>query len=512
VALLNGLLHILIRRGWYDEAFVREHTVGFDEVRGTCVEYPPRRVAEITGVPVERLEAAAEIIGRAPTLVTTCLQGVYQSHQATAAAVQVNNINLVRGMIGKPGATVFQMNGQPTAQNTRECGANGELAAFLNWNNPKHVQRYASHFGLDETDVPHYAPPTHIMKMMRYAEEGSLRVLWIIGTNPAVSLPELARIRKILEKRSLFVIVQDPFMTETARLADIVLPTAIWGEKTGTFTNADRTVHLSRKAVEPPGEARSDFEIFVEVANRMNLRNGRGEPLLSFQEPEAAFLDFAQLTRGRPCDYSGLTYAKLEGSGIQWPCNEDYPEGRARLYTDGRFNTAGDDCEMWGHDLETGAAYNEREYRAEDPRGRARLRAAHYHPPREVPDDAYPFFLTTGRTVYHFHTRTKTGKSPELNEAAPDAWVEMHARDAQAIGVTDGDRVEIETRRGVIIVAARIADIPQGQLFVPFHYGYWDEPNRPRAANELTLSAWDPCSKQPLYKYAAARARRAGER
>jgi ferredoxin-nitrate reductase len=319
VALLDGLLHILIRRGWFDEQFVFAHTVGFEELRATIADYPPARVAEITGVPVDQLEAAAAIIGQAPSLVSTCLQGIYQSHQATAAAVQVNNINLLRGMIGKAGATVFQMNGQPTSQNTRECGANGELAAFYNWNNEEHVRRYAAHFGVDAADVPHHSPPTHIMKMLRHAEEGSLRMLWVIGTNPAVSLPELARVRKILGKDSLFVIVQDPFMTETARLADVVLPTAMWGEKTGTFTNADRTVHLSRKAIEPPGEARTDFEIFVELAQRMDFRNGRGEPLLRFTHPEAAFDDFARLTRGQPCDYSGLSYGKLEGSGIARP-------------------------------------------------------------------------------------------------------------------------------------------------------------------------------------------------
>jgi anaerobic selenocysteine-containing dehydrogenase len=440
------------------------------------------------------------------------LQGFYQSHQATAAAVQVNNINLLRGMVGKPGATVFQMNGQPTAQNTRECGANGELAAFFNWANEEHVKRYAAHFDVDASSVPHHAPPTHIMKMMRHAEEGSLRVLWIAGTNPAVSLPELARIRRILAKDSLFVIVQDPFMTETARLADVVLPAAIWGEKTGTFTNADRTVHLSRKAVDPPGEARSDLDIFLELAHRMDFRNRSGQRLLRFDDPESAFADFAQLTRGRPCDYSGLTYDKLSGSGIQWPCNAEHPEGQARLYTDHQFHTAGDDCETFNHDLETGAAYTEEEYRAMDPRGRARLRAAQYHPPHEQTDASYPFSLTTGRTVYQFHTRTKTARSPALNEAAPDAWVEINAEDARSLQLSDGERVEVQTRRGSIIVTARIADVPRGDLFVPFHYGYWDDPKRPRAANELTLSAWDPVSKQPLFKYAAARVRRAGER
>jgi anaerobic selenocysteine-containing dehydrogenase len=174
---------------------------------------------------------------------------------ATAAACQVNNLNLVRGMIGRPGCGVLQMNGQPTAQNTRETGADGDLRGFRNWDNEAHVRELAELWNLDPIVIPHWAPPTHAMQIWRYAEQGSIGLLWISGTNPAVSLPELPRIRSILASEELFVVVQDAFLTETARFADVVLPTAIWGEKTGTFTNTDRTVHLSERAVDPPGEA-----------------------------------------------------------------------------------------------------------------------------------------------------------------------------------------------------------------------------------------------------------------
>jgi anaerobic selenocysteine-containing dehydrogenase len=207
-------------------------------------------VAQICGVAGDDIRHAARLLGTAKRLMSTVLQGFYQSHQATAAAVQVNNIHLVRGMLGKPGCGVLQMNGQPTAENTRECGADGDPAGFRNWSNDSHVAELAKLWNLEPLQIPHYGPPTHAMQMFRFAEEGTMRMLWVTATNPAVSLPELPRIRDILSQERLFLIVQDIFMTETAALADVVLPAAAWAEKTGTFTNADRTVHLSEQAVE----------------------------------------------------------------------------------------------------------------------------------------------------------------------------------------------------------------------------------------------------------------------
>ncbi|HEY2139478.1 MAG TPA: molybdopterin-dependent oxidoreductase, partial [Chthoniobacterales bacterium] len=233
LALLNGLLNLVIEAGQVDHEFVNAHTIGFEKLAETVARYPVERVAALTNISAAQLEAAAEIIGNTPSLVSTVLQGVYQSNQATAAAIQVNNIHLIRGLIGKVGSTVFQMNGQPTAQNARECGCNGELVAFRNWNNKEHVAAQARVWNVDPELLPTATPPTHAMKIYRLAEEGSIRMLWIICTNPAVSMPQLKRIRKILEQHSLFVVVQDAFLTETARLADVVLPTALWGEKTG---------------------------------------------------------------------------------------------------------------------------------------------------------------------------------------------------------------------------------------------------------------------------------------
>ncbi|OBG83474.1 molybdopterin oxidoreductase [Mycobacterium sp. E802] len=516
VALMNGLLHEILAHDWVDHDYIDAHTVGFHELAKRVAEFPPKRVAEICRIEPARLQAAAEVLGTAPRLLSTVLQGFYQSHQATAAAVQVNNVHLVRGLLGKPGCGILQMNGQPTAENTRECGADGDLAGFRNWSNDSHIKELAKLWNLDQMQIPHYAPPTHCMQMLRFAEEGTLRMLWVTATNPAVSLPELARIRNILSQERLFLVVEDIFLTETAALADVVLPAAAWAEKTGTFTNADRTVHLSEKAIDPPGQARADLDIFLDYARRMDFRDKDGHPLPPWTNPEEAFEAWKRCSAGRPCDYTGLTYDKLRGgSGIQWPCNAENPDGTERLYADGQFWAHPDYCEAYGKDLITGAPLEPTEYRAMNPHGRAIIKAAEYVPPHEPPSQDYPFVLITGRTVFQFHTRTKTGRAPQLDAAAPQVWVEISEADARQAGIDEGDFVEVRTPRGCVVAAARITGIRPGVVFLPFHYGYWDTSDltsgvRHRAANELTLTDWDPVSKQPIFKTAAAHVRRVG--
>jgi anaerobic selenocysteine-containing dehydrogenase len=513
VALMNGLLHEILAHDWVDHDYVDAHTVGYDELAKRVAQFPPDRVAEICRIDAKDLRRAAQILGTAERLLSTVLQGFYQSHQATAASVQVNNIHLVRGMLGKPGCGLLQMNGQPTAENTRECGADGDLAGFRNWANDSHIEDLARLWNLDVMQIPHYSPPTHAMQMFRYAEEGTLRMLWVSATNPVVSLPDLSRIRDILSQERLFLVVQDIFLTETAQLADVVFPAAAWGEKTGTFTNVDRTVHLSEKAVDPPGQARADLDIFLDYARRMDFRDADGNPLPPWITPEEAFEAWKQCSAGRPCDYTGLTYAKLRGgSGIQWPCNEENPEGTERLYANGDFFSAPDYCEAYGKDLITGAPLEATEYRAMNPFGKAIIKAAEYVPAHERPSPEFPFVLITGRTIYHFHTRTKTGRAPQLDAAAPNVWVEVSGADAGRLGIAEGDHVEVRTPRGCVTAAARITGIRDGVVFLPFHYGYWDEndSDHHRAANELTLTDWDPVSKQPIFKTAAATVRRIG--
>lgn len=514
VPLMNALLHEIIANDWIDQKFIDAYTVDFDVLAQRVEHYPAQRAAEICDIPVEEIHQAAYILGHAERLLSTVLQGFYQSHQATAASVQVNNLHLIRGMLGKPGCGILQMNGQPTAQNTRECGANGDLPGFRNWSNPNHVADLARVWNVEPSSIPSYSPPTHAMQMLRYVEEGSIRQLWVSGTNPAVSLPELERVRSLLTQERLMLIVQDIFLTETAQLADVVLPAATWGEKTGTFTNADRTVHLSEKAVEPPGDAKPDLDIFLDYARRLNLLDKDGDPLIKWSDAEGAFEGWKECSRGRPCDYTGMTYDKLRGgSGIQWPCNDANPNGTERLYSDGQFFSDPEYCESYGRDLETGAPLGATAYKAMNPDAKAIFRAADYLPAHELPSTEYPLQLITGRTIYHFHTRTKTGRAPELQNAAPEVWVEMSDEDAAAAGISESDFTEIATPRGTVTAQIRITDIRDGVLFLPFHYGYWDTtgsaPEGPgRAANELTLTDWDPASKQPIFKTSAAQIRR----
>ncbi|WP_337063396.1 molybdopterin oxidoreductase family protein [Kineococcus sp. G2] len=516
-AVMNGLTRELLHRGWVDAEYVAQHTLGLQELQATVEPYTPEHVEEISGVPADDLRRAAEIFGTSQRVLSTVLQGFFQSHQATAASGGVNNLHLLRGLIGRPGCGILQMNGQPTAQNTRECGADGDLPGFRNWANPEHVQELAELWNVDPLMIPHWAPPTHAMQIWRYCEQGSIKLLWISGTNPAVSLPELARIRSIAQQQDLFIVVQDGFLTETAQFADVVLPAALWGEKQGTFTNVNRTVHLSEKAIEPPGRARSDLDIWLDYAHRMDFRDKDGDPLITWTGPEEVFEAWKECTRGRLVDYTGLSYDRLRGgSGIPWPVNDEAPEGTDRLYADANFPTHHDVCESYGHDLLTGGATSPQAYRAQRPDGRAVLKAAPYGEPPEVPPEAYPFAVTGGRTVYHFHTRAKTGRAEQLRRAAPGAWVELSVGDADRLGIGEGDVVLVESPRGAMQAPARIGRGRDGVVFAPFHYGYWDQPGTdgaspdgsPRAANELTLTEWDSVSKQPLLKLGAARVTR----
>ena len=247
LALMNGLTRELFAHGWIDEAWVEAHTIGVDDLRATVDPYTPEHVAGICGIEADDLRRAARIFGESERVLSTVLQGFYQSHQATASAVAVHNLHLLRGLIGHPGSGILQMNGQPTAQNNRECGADGDLPGFRNWGNPAHVKELAELWNVDPMTIPHWAPPTNAMQIFNYAEQGSIELLWISATNPAVSMPETARIRKILSGAQCFVVVQDLFLTETAQLADVVLPAAGLGRE-------DRHLHQRQPHRAPVGE------------------------------------------------------------------------------------------------------------------------------------------------------------------------------------------------------------------------------------------------------------------
>jgi ferredoxin-nitrate reductase len=505
VALLNGICRELIERDWIDRKFIKRHTIYFDRFREIVAKYTPAYVEKITGVPAKQLRQAAEWIGTSKSTVTTCLQGVYQSNQATVTACIVNSMHLLMGKIGKPGSAPFQFAGQPSSMNTRETGADGTYPAYRNWEDLAHMRDLAQRWNVHLELLG--KKPVSAPEIFELMNKGFVKVLWNIGTNPAASMTDRAKQLKGLS--SVFLIVQDPFVnTETAQFADVYLPSAMWGEKTGCMTNAERRCSLLLKAVDPPGDARSDLDIFIDFAFRMNLQDRDGEPLIKFTTPEAAFNEWREISRGTIPDYSGMTYAKLlDSGGIQWPCNDDHRDGTVRLYTDPHFPTHYEISEVYEKDIETGHEHTQREYRTKkDARGRAVLITNDYTEPVEPLDREYPFVAISGRQVYHWHTRTKSAKSPWLNGAAPNVFVAMNRADARRLGISDGDVVKVVSRRACVEAPARIGNnVPPRTVFIPFHYG---ELAVNESANNLMPRAWDPVSKQPVQKYAAVRVER----
>lgn len=503
VALMNGIIHLLIARGWIDKAFIDAHTVGFDKMEAITRDYPPEKVAQICDIPQQQLETAAEWIGTTPKMVSTVLQGFYQNVEATAASSLVNSVHLMLGAIGKPGAGPLLMAGQPSAMSNREAGADGSYPGYRNPHNEQHMKDLCNLWNID-ADQFHPEVPQDIVSMLEIAERGEIEFMWVIGTNPIVSLPDQNRTRKILDK--LFVVLQDPFVdTETMDLADIYFPAAMWGEKTGCVTNAERSVNLLLKAVEPPGQARADFDIFVEVAQRLGFKDKDGAPLIAFKEPRDAFEEWRKVSKGRPCDYSAMTYELiLQKGAVRWPCDDEHPQGSERLYEDLQFWTGIDDCESYGADFLTGNKLTRADYQHIDPKGKGFLKPVKWRRQPNPASEQFPFILNTGRLVYHFHTRTKTGRSAVLNAKAPRAYVEVAPADAARMGIGSGDLVEITSERGRWEGPAIVADtVRPGELFVPFHFG-----QGPQSANQHTTYARDAVSKQPHFKSSPVALRR----
>jgi ferredoxin-nitrate reductase len=465
VALLNALQHIAVRDGHVDQAYVDAHTNGYDELEALVADYPPERAAQICEVPAEKIEQAAEVFLEADAATTLWTMGINQQVAGTAAVNQINNLHVVTGNIGRPGAGPFSITGQPSSMDFRQAGGGSSLPGYRSLTNEAHREEVAEAWGIEVGRVPEVTTPAH--QIWEGIERGEITFLWVIGTNAAVSFPHLSWANAVLEQVPTLV-VQDIFSdTETAAYADIFLPAAMWGEKTGTFTNSERRVNLLRQAVQPIGQARSDFDIVVEVGRRLGHAD-----LFDFDSTESAFDEFKALTGGRPCDLRGITYERLEAErGLQWPVpSEDHP-GTPRLYTDGRFNT-------------------------ED--GRMVLHAMDYVPPAEEPDEAYPFWLNTGRVQEHWHTMTKTGRIPELVRRVPESFVELNPRDARRLGVASGDMVRVRTRRGEVVLQALVtAKTAPGSLFIPFHFAR-------QAVNGLTGPFFDPYSSQPALKQSAA--------
>lgn len=491
IALLNTIIHILIKENLLDEEVIHEHTTGYSDLVALVEDYTPERGEELTGIPAELIVEAALVFGKAAKGTTLYCQGVNQSMSATDTAALINTLHLITGKIGKPGCAPLSLTGQASAMSNREVGGSASLPGFRNPANFQHRLEVAEVWKLNEGKIPAYSHD--IMKMMELIDAGRLDLLWVIGSNPAVSLPDQKKVRESLDR--VFLVVQDVYYPmETALYADIFLPAAQWGEKTGTYTNLERRVNIAYQAVEPPGEATADLKIFQEIAKGLGA-----EEAFSWRHPEEVFNEWKILSKGRPNDMSGMTYERLEKEqGIQWPCPDSNHPGTKRLYTARVFNTPKAVAQEYGE-------FNQEE-------GRARLWAIPYTPPPEMPDEDYPFWLNTGSILEHYHTRTKTKRIPELAITASEGFVEIHPLDADKLGIQEGERVRVVSRRGWILIPARVSTIVNpGQVFVPYHFGDLDpsEAHLKQAVNHLTLNWADPLSKQPMYKVSACRIEKA---
>ena len=453
VAWINGMMHVIINEGLYDEAYVQNRTVGLDELNQIVAKYTPEYVEEISRIPRAELTAAARTYAEAPAASILYAMGITQHVTGTDNVKSLANLAMLCGNVGIPGGGVNPLRGQNNVQGACDMGGLPNVyTGYQKVDDPAVRKRMESAWGVDR--LPD-RPGLTATDMMNKAHEGELKALYIIGENPMISDPDLNHAEKSLKNLD-FLVVQDIFLTETARMADVVLPSSSFAEKDGTFTNTERKVQRVRKAVTAPGKAREDGVILCDLSKRL------GYPM-SYKDSREVMEEIARVTPS----YCGINYNRIKTKGIHWPCTGTDHPGTPCLHMD-QFT-----C------------------------GLGVFHAIDYLPPAEVPDDTYPLFLTTGRLLYHYHTGTMTMKTPGLNERAPACFVEISREDAAVYGVGEGDTLRIRSRRGEIEAKAKVSETAvKGTVFIPFHYAA-------AAANRLTHAALDPIAKIPELKVCA---------
>ena len=519
LALANGILHLLVEGDRISRAFVAENVVfkrgiedldrigygsygeqaerytfrdeardsSFEEMRRFLAEYTPERVSEISGVPPAQIRALADLYG-APDRGTVSLwcMGVNQHVRGTWMNNLITNLHLLTGKISRPGANPFSLTGQPSACGTaREVGTlSNRLPADMVVNNPEHRKKAEEIWGLPEGTIP-AVPGYHTMDMFRALMRGDVKAMWVQTTNPWVSLPNLSRFQRE-PGDGRFVVVSDIYPTPSTEMADLVLPAAAWVEREGVFGNSERRTQQWNQMVEPPGEAKEDAWQIIQVAKRMGMEHLFPWPEDDWHQP--MYEEYRRFTLGVGKDVA--SYEDLKTTrGLLWPV----VEGKETRY---RYAA--------GHDPYVKKRSGVHFYKAKGYGERAAVWIRPYHPPAEVPDDEYPFWLSTGRVLEHWHTGSMTRRVRELHQAVPEAYAEMNAADGLEIGIKDGDPIRLVSRRGSLDLPARIGgrgQPPRGSLFVPF----FDEG---RLVNLLTLDAMDNISKQPDFKKCAVRVER----
>ncbi len=475
IDLLNGIAHILLERGAFDRLFIESHTNGGFDYFNLISHYSSEVVAQRCDISEQDLVQAATYWQQSKQVLSLWSMGINQSHEGTAKVCSLINLHLMTGQIGKPGSGPFSLTGQPNAMGGREAGGLAHLLPGYRFvSQPDHRQQVEDFWQLPPGSISP-EPGRTAWDMITGLEDGSVQLLWIAATNPAVSMPDLERTKAALSQ-SPFTIYQDPyFPTETSEYAHLLLPACQWSEKTGVMTNSERRVTLSTAFRDPPGEAKPDWWIFAEVGRRLGF-----ERYFPFDTAADVYAEFATLTQDRPCDHSGLSHDLLLQSGPQqWPYPTDNsktkPVDPQRLYTDLQFHT---------------------------PDGRAQFVPYHSRGLAEPPDPQFPYVLTTGRLYGHWHTQTRTGRVDKITKMHPDPFIEIHPRDAEKLGLMEQDPVEVRSARGRAYFPAKITrGISPGTVFVPMHWGsLWADQAE---CNALTHPISCPDSKQPELKACA---------
>jgi formate dehydrogenase alpha subunit len=456
VALLNAMMNVIIEEGLHDEAFIEGRTEGFQELRKTVKGYTPEKSEEITGVPTESIRAAARLYGEAGKAALFFSMGITQHTTGVDNVKSCANLAMLTGNLGRPGTGVNPLRGQNNVQGACDMGA---LPNYLpGYQSPADVETRARFREAWGVELP-AAEGLTLTEMMDLAGD-RVKAVFIMGENPMLSDPDIGHVEEQLGRLE-FLAVSEMFMSETAELADVVLPACSFAEKDGTFTATDRRVQLVRKAVEPLGGSRPDWWIIQELSKRL------GYPV-NYKSPAEIMDEVASVA---PI-YGGVSHVRLQAEDLRWPCRDDKSLGTRILHVE-RFS-----------------------------RGRGRFHALEYKPPAETPDEEYPLTLTTGRLLFHWHTGTMTRRSVTLTDQVNEAYVEVNPFDAEALGIEDLEKVRVSSRRGCIELKARVTPrIKPGTVFIPFHYAE-------AAANRLTINAIDPVAKIPEFKACAVRVER----
>ena len=488
-ALFAGVLHLMIEHDWLDHEFIRDCTVGFDEVAEYCRQWTPPRTAEVTGVPERSIRQAAEWWGTASTSFLFHARGIEHHSNGVQNALGTINLVLASGRIGKSkcgyGTIVGQGNGQGGREHGQKCD---QLPGWRDIGNPEHRRYVAGVWGIDERDLP--GPGVDAYEMFRKIDSGEIRGLVAICFNPKVSLPDSTFVTRALEKLEFFAAI-DFFLSDTARHADIVLPGSLHEEDEGVVAQVEARVIKINKAVDAPGDAREDWKIVQDIAGALNRPRG-----FTFSSPREIFEELRVASKGGVADYSGITYEKIERQmGVFWPCYSEDPRtgepidhpGTPRLFERGSYNPVAKGA---------GPFYF--------PDGKARFNVADYRQPVDDASEEYPIFLTTGRVISQFLSGTQTRRIGPLVKQYAEPRIEIHPRLAEKLGIADRDWTTVETRRGAITLRAMVVTtIRPDTVFIPYHWA------GEKSVNRVTVAAQDPISKIPQYKVCGCRVRKA---